>query len=152
MPYYRSRLVVWELIPTYRNVRTANVCYLANDADWLCASWNESNITCSRRGASTIDWSSLLITLTKKKPSGGKRCGQMKQKLSCLATTIGNIFGWRGGGSILLWGLFCCQRICGSKETKWNNKGGLSSDSSGTLKIISQKIGSWVQSVVPIEQ
>ena len=47
---------------------------------------------CSRHGTSKLDYSLLLIIWTKKKP-GGKICGNLTQKLSCLATMRSNLFG-----------------------------------------------------------
>ena len=53
-----------------------------------------------------------------------------------------------GASSMYAVGLFCCQWICCSKETKWNNEeGGLSPNSSGKHKIISRRwalVCSWV--------
>ena len=48
---------------------------------------------CSRSGTLRLEWSLLLITWTKKRPSGGKFCGQMKQKFSYLATMTRDMFG-----------------------------------------------------------
>ena len=60
---------------------------------------------------------------------------------------------WRREGEafkLRLVGLFWCQWIRWSKESKQNNEeGGFSPNSSGKPKIISQKIESWVQLEVP---
>lgn len=50
-------------------------------------------------------------------------------------------------------GLVCCQWVCCSVESKWNNEeGGLSPNSSGKPEIISQTMWSWVQLGDPTEQ
>ena len=78
----------------------------------------------SRRGILKLDWSFLPIIWTKKKPSGGKPCGQIKQK----KVVVDQQYVWRtedeafhpknttptvqhGGDTIMLWG-------CGSGAPK----------------------------------
>ena len=96
----------------------------------------------SRRGTLKLNWSLLLITWTKKKPSRGKLCGHVKQKLRCLTTMSSNMFGGEKVRPLTLKTpdllssmepLVLCVRaallpvdMC-SKESKCNNEeGGLS--------------------------
>ena len=92
----------------------------------------------SRHGTLKLNWSLLLSTWTKKKPSGGKILCSVDTKIYLFGRNEQLYVWWREGeawnsknpistvkhdaGSIIAVGMFSCQWICCSKDSKWNNE------------------------------